>query len=76
MAGIGHGQRLGPLRHDIAGKDRRQPFIIKAGHIEKEFVGQPAIESDEARRLHRRRQHGGAEAFRQAGIGIVEFHHG
>ncbi len=76
VAGIGHGDRHGAGRHDIAGQDRRQPAGIGKIGLDAQFRRQRRVEFQELRPLHRLGIDGGEKPVRQAGIGIVELEHG
>src|SRR5258705_230519 len=47
MAGIGHGQRLGPVRHPVAAEDRRPVRRIQRPRVEPELPGQRLVQPDQ-----------------------------
>ena len=72
MSRIGHGNRLGAGRRDIAGKDRREIVGPEAAVSKSELLGKRLIELDQPRRRDRRRADAGEEAPGQAGKTVVE----
>ena len=49
VAGIGHGDRLGSLREDIAGKKRSERVVAMRIEIQSKFCRQPTIKPDQVR---------------------------
>ena len=71
MPGIGHGQRLGPLRDDIAGKDCGRVFF-KSLFLKTEFLSQRSVEKNKARRGDRRRIDAQIHVREFTGIAVIE----
>ena len=72
VAGIGHGERGGTLRYDIASKNRGQPLWVGHVRLDAELLRQALVELQEDRALHGLRIDRSVEALGQARIGIIE----
>ena len=73
MPGIGHGERLGALRHPVARQCRHAVRRRRAAAGSRPSCArQSVVEPDQPRRRHRRRRQPREEALRQAGVAVVE----
>ena len=72
VAGIGERNRLRARRDAVAGEDRRPGRGRQEAGVEAELGGQPLVQLEQPRRLHRRRIESGVEALGQPRVAVVE----
>jgi hypothetical protein len=72
MPGIGHRDRLGARRRDVARKHRRQLVRFETSRIDPQFRGERFVDFDQAGLCDRRRRKPREKMLRQARVAVEE----